>query len=121
MRRTLVGLAVVLAIAGTTLGFTAEDKKITVKQVMHKAHDGGPKSLLGKVKGGTATDDEKAKLVELYESLPNSKAKKGDADEYKKMCEAMLTAAKAAKSGEDGWKAMLNKATNCKACHDSFK
>ncbi len=121
MRRTLVGLAVVLAIAGTTLGFTAEDKKYTVKQVMKGAHGGNQNSLLSKVKNGTATDAEKAKLVELYESLPNSKPKKGDADEYKKMCEAMVTAAKAAKSGEDGWKDKLNKATNCKACHDSFK
>lgn len=121
MRRTLVGLAVVLAVAGTAWGFTVEDAKYTTKQIMKAAHGGGPNSLLNKVAGGKATDAEKAKLVDLYSSMPLNKAKKGDADEYKKMGEAMVTAAKAAKAGEDGWKDKLKTATNCKACHDSFK
>lgn len=121
MRRTLIGLAVILAIAGTALGFAAEDKKYTVKEVMKVAHGGGQNSLLAKVKGGTASDADKAKLVEVYSSMPNGKPKKGDAAEFKKMGEAMVEAAKAAKAGDSDWKAKLNKATNCKACHDSFK
>ena len=121
MRRTLVGLAVILAVAGAALGFAADEKKYTVKEVMKAAHGGGPNSLLAKVKGGKATDAEKAKLVELYASMPAGKAKKGDADEFKKLGDAMSDAAKAAKTGEDGWKDKLNKATNCKACHDLFK
>ena len=121
MRRTVFGLAVVLAIAGTALGFVAEDAKYTTKQIMKQAHGGNQNSLLAKVKNGTASDADKAKLVELYESMPLNKAKKGDAATYKQMCESMVTAAKAAQSGENGWQAKLNKATNCKACHDSFK
>ncbi|HQR08014.1 MAG TPA: hypothetical protein PLN21_14395 [Gemmatales bacterium] len=121
MRRTLVGLAVVLAVAGTALGFAVEDAKYTTKQIMKAAHGGNQNSLLAKVKSGKASDEEKAKLVDLYSSMPLNKAKKGDADEYKKMGEAMVEAAKAAKSGDAGWQAKLNKATNCKACHDSYK
>jgi len=121
MRRTLVGFAVILAIAGTALGFADEDKKYTVKEVMKGAHGGGAKSLLNKVKEGKATDAEKAKLVELYSSMPAGKPKKGDADDFKKLGEAMVVAAKAAKNGDDGWKDKLNKAANCKACHDLFK
>lgn len=121
MRHTLVGLAVLLALTGTVLGFASEDKKYTVKEVMKGAHGGGANSLLAKVKGGKATDAEKAKLVELYSSMPDGKPKKGDADDFKKLGENMAEAAKAAKSGDNGWQAKLNKATNCKACHDIFK
>lgn len=121
MRRTVVGLAVVLAVAGTAFGFAVEDAKYTTKQVMKAAHGGGPNSLLNKVVGGKASDAEKAKLVELYESMPLNKAKKGDADDYKKACEAMVSAAKAAKAGDTGWQTKLKTATNCKACHDVFK
>lgn len=121
MRRILFGLAVVLAVAGTAFGFVVEDAKYTTKKIMKDAHGGGPNSLLAKVKGGKASDAEKAKLVDLYSSMPLNKAKKGDADEYKKLGEAMIEAAKAAQSGDTGWQAKLNKATNCKACHDIFK
>ena len=121
MRRTLVGLAVILAIAGTALGFAADDKKYTVKEVMKAAHGGGANSLLAKVKSGNASDAEKAKLAELYASMPDGKPKKGDADDFKKLGEAMADAAKAAKTGDSGWKEKLNKATNCKVCHDAHK
>lgn len=122
MRRSLVALAVVLAVVGTTFGLAVEDAKYTTKQIMKQAHGGGPNSLLNKVLGGKASDAEKAKLVDLYESMPLNKAKKGDADKYKEMGEAMVTAAKAAKAGETGWKDKLKTAAaNCKACHDIFK
>lgn len=120
MRRTLIGLAVVFAFVGATLAVTAEDGKYSVKDVMKQAHGGRP-NLLTKVSQGNATDAEKAKLVMLYESMPAGKPKKGDEAEFKKMGEAMVEAAKAAKAGEKGWQAKLKTATNCKACHDLFK
>lgn len=121
MRRALVGFAVILAIGGTALGFAADDKKYTVKEVMKGAHGGGRNSLLNKVIAGTASDTEKAKLLELYNSMPSAKAKKGDADDFKKLGEAMVEAAKAAKAGDSGWQEKLKTATNCKACHDAHK
>lgn len=120
MRRTWVSLFVVVAIVGTTFGVTFDEAKYTVKEVMKKAHNGRD-SLLNKVKSGKATDDEKAKLLEIYESMPLGKAKKGDADDFKKRGEAMVAAAKAAKNGDTDWKAKLTKASDCKSCHDSHK
>lgn len=119
MRRTWVSLFALLAIAGTTLGFVAEDAKYTTKEVMNKAQKGG---LMKKVLEGKATAEEKAKLVEYYESLPQHEPNKGDAAAYKKLTENMVTAAKAAQKGEAGWKQKLQKAAaNCKACHDLYK
>ena len=121
MRRILIGLALVLAVAGTTSGFVADENKLTVKEVMKAAHGGGQNSLLSRVKSNKASDADKAKLVELYESMIGSKPKKGDVASYQKLCDAMLVAAKAAKNGDSGWQGKLNKATNCKGCHDSHK
>lgn len=120
MRRTWLSLAVIFAVAGATFAVSFEDAKYTVKEVMKKANNGRD-SLLNKVKSGNATDAEKAKLLEYYESMPAGKVKKGDADDFKKRGEAMVEAAKAAKNGDTGWKEKLNKATSCKACHDLYK
>jgi hypothetical protein len=118
MRRSWVSLLALLAITGITMGFVAEDPKYTTKEVMNKAHKGG---LLKKVMDGKASADDKAKLVEYYEAMPGQKPNQGDDAAYKKLCETLVTAAKAAQKGEDGWKAKLQKASNCKACHDSHK
>ena len=70
MRRTLMGLAVVLAIAGTAWGFVADEAKYTVKDVMKQAHGRGV-NLLTKVKSGNATDAEKEHLQDLTRRLVN--------------------------------------------------
>lgn len=121
MRRVLLSLAVVAAVAGSSFAFPAEDAKYTVKEVMKEAHGGGRNSLLSKVKGGQASDEEKAKLVELYEAMPAGKPKKGDDAAFKKWGKDMVTAAKAAQKGDTGWKEKLNKATNCQGCHNAHK
>ncbi|HMO34701.1 MAG TPA: hypothetical protein PKA06_01535 [Gemmatales bacterium] len=118
MRRTSSSLLVLLVIAGTSLGFVLDEPKYTTKEVMNKAHKGG---LLKKVLDGKASDAEKAKLVEYYESMPEQKPNQGDEAAYKKLCENLVAAAKSAQKGEDGWKNKLQKATNCKTCHDAHK
>lgn len=119
MRRAWIGMSLLLVFGVSALGFMADDKKYTVKQIMKEAH--GRNGVLNKVKSGNATAAEKAKLVEYYKSMPEGKPNQGDEAEFKKLGEAMLTAAKAAQSNEAGWKDKLNKATNCKACHDVYK
>jgi hypothetical protein len=121
MLRTGISLGLMLAIAGGALAITAQDTKYTVKQVMKFAHGGGANSLLKKVQSGKATDEEKAKLVELYEAMANSKAKKGNAGNYTKMCEALLNAAKAAQNGDKNAGQLLGKASNCMGCHNQYK
>jgi hypothetical protein len=121
MIRKGIALGLILAVAGGAVAVTTQDSKYTVKQVMKLAHGGGPNSLLKKVQGGKASAQEKAKLVELYEALAASKPKKGDQENYTKLCEALLDAAKAAQKGEKGAAQLLNKTSNCMACHNQYK
>lgn len=112
-----LGLAAVL-LAASYAG--ADDKpKYTTKEVMKEAH-GKPK-LLNKVLDGKATDDDKKKLLELYEAMAKNKPAKGDADNWKKLNDAIVAAAKDVVAGKDGSVDALKKATKCGDCHSAHK
>lgn len=119
MRR--IGIALAVVVAGGAFVWAVEDSKYTNKQVMKLAHGGGQNSLLKKVAGGKATTADKAKLVELYESMAKNKPKKGDAEGFAKMAETLLEAAKAVQNGEKDGAQKLAKASNCMACHNLYK
>ena len=53
--------------------------------------------------------------------MANNKPKKGDPDNYSKLCDALVDAAKAAQNGEKNAGQLLAKATNCMACHNQYK
>ena len=92
--------------------------KVTIKQVMKKAHQPAKKgedSLLTKVTGGTASAAEKKELTELYVALSKNEPPKGEADAWKTKTTAMIEASK----GSDA--DALKKASDCKACHGEFK
>jgi surface antigen len=101
-------LAMVVLVAAQA----AEDTKYTNKEVMQKAMKGG---LLNKVKSGKASDDEKKLLVDLMTALHDNVPKKGDPDNWKKMTDALVAAAKS------GDAKALATAANCMACHKEFK
>lgn len=100
-----------------------DDKKpkFTIEQVMEKAHKGGAKSLIRKVAGGKASQEEKDKLVEFYTALPKNKPPKGDAKSWKKKTTTLLKAAKEVAAGKDDAEAKLRKAVNCGACHKAHR
>src|SRR5438876_4771674 len=110
-------LALAVAVGGKT-PVKADD--LPIKEVMKMAHTGKP-TLLAKVAGGKASDDEKKMLVELYENLGKNKPPKGDEDEWKKKTEDLVAAAKDVAAGTKGANAKLQKASNCGACHGKFK
>jgi len=113
--RRIFGLVALLGLVTTTwlAARAADDKpKHTIKDVMKVAHKGG---LMKKVADGNASDDEKKQLVELYESLAANKPPKGDDADWKTKTDALLDAAKKV----DG--KALQKAANCKACHEAHK
>jgi hypothetical protein len=89
-----------------------KEPKYKIADVMKIAMKGG---LCGKVAKGDASDEEKAKLVELFTALSQNTPPKGDADSWKEKTGALLKAAKAG----DG--AALKKAANCGACHKAHK
>ncbi len=115
--KKLVTLLALLAAVGTLVvgvaGAADDDAPTyTNKQVMKMAHKDG---LLKKVLSEKASEDESAKLLELYKAMAKNKPKKGDADSWKKKTAAIV------KACEAGDLAALKKATNCGSCHKAHK
>jgi len=67
----------------------AAGEKVTIKEVMKKAHTGKP-SLLKKVLAGEANADEKKQLVELYTGLSKCTPPKGDEAAFKEKAKALI-------------------------------
>ncbi len=125
--RNAIAICAMLAVAGSlALKAVAADKadgdkpKYTIKQVMKDVH-AGKESVLKKVIAGKASDAEKEKLLEMYQSLAKSKPPQGDAASWKAKTEALVAAAQAEVDGAEGAGAKLEKAANCGACHGVHK
>ncbi len=114
-----LGLAAVMLAAGY-VGAEDPKPKYTIKEVM-KQTNGKPAKLLNKVLDGKGTDDDKKKILELYEEMAKHKAPKGDADHWKKLNDAIVAAAQDVVDGKEGGLAALKKAANCGDCHMAHK
>ncbi|MBL8798339.1 MAG: hypothetical protein JNM56_30875 [Planctomycetia bacterium] len=121
-RSLSVGALLALFVASIGLFAVAQDDKpkFTTKEVMKKAHDGNPK-LCAKVATGKASKEEKEQLVELYVALSKNKPAKGDAKSWEEKCNALVAAAKECLTDDKAGGAKLQKAVNCKACHEVHK
>ena len=125
MKRS-IWFVVALVSAAVTFGALAqaEDEKPkpkhTIKEVMAKAMK-GKDALNTKVKNGKASDKEKLELLDMYISMVESEAPKGDKASWQMFAgRAALAAAKVAVGREDGIKE-LKAATNCAKCHKAHK
>lgn len=121
MQRVLPIALLTLTIAATwTVSLVrADDKpKHSIKDVM-KAHKKG--GLKDKVVNGTASADEKKELAALYEDLGKSKPPKGDAENWKKLTDALAKAAKEVTDGKESGIDTLEKAVQCGKCHSAHK
>jgi hypothetical protein len=94
-----------------------EKPKYTIKQVMKEAHKDG---LFKKVVDGKGSDDDKSKLLELYEALEKNKPPKGTMKEWETRTQLIVAAAKQVVEGT-GAESMLKKAVNCVDCHMAHK
>ena len=108
-----------LYLAGPT-GAADKDEKVTIKDVMKKAHSGKP-PLCGKVASGKASKEEKEELVSYYIALTKNTPPKGDKDSWKEKTDALVKAAKACAAGDKDGPDALKKAVTCAACHDVHK
>ena len=117
-----IALSLGLAALFLTASFAgAEDKekaKYTTKEVMKLAHK---EKLLNKVLDGKGSAEDKAKILELYEAMAKNKPTKGEADNWKKLNDAIIAAAKDVVDGKDGASDALKKATKCGDCHSAHK
>jgi hypothetical protein len=78
-------------------------------------------NLATKVAAGSASDDEKKELVELYTDLTKNTPKKGSPDSWKEKSTAALEAAKDVQAGKAGAGAALKQAIKCAGCHNAHK
>ena len=95
--------------------------KHTVKQVMEKAMSPKGDKLNKKVLSGKATDEEKLQLLDLYISLAENDAPKGDQVSWEVLTNSAMAAAAKVAVGREGAMEELKAATNCKKCHDAHK
>lgn len=96
-----------------------EEKKITIKDVMKKAH--GKDGLTKKVATGKASDEEKKELQTLYEAMAKLKQPKGTDKSWKALNDSLVEAAKLAVAGDATAPKKLKAASNCKGCHKLHK
>ncbi len=112
----LITTAALLFCLGAS-GAGEKKKKLTIADVMAKAHKSG---LLKKVVAGKADEAQRKELAELYAALALCKPPKGELAAWKKVTTAMAKAAKAAVADANKG-AALGKLVNCGKCHDTFK
>ncbi len=110
-----------LAMLAMVLALNAQETPKTIKGIMKAAHGGGKQSLLTQVIGGSASDARKKELLNLYETLAKTTAKKGDADSWKEKTAALVKAAQACVKGDAGAAKNLQALANCGACHKLHK
>ncbi|MBL6724108.1 MAG: hypothetical protein ISQ09_03360 [Rubripirellula sp.] len=96
----------------------AEGQKYSTEEIMKVGFKGG---LLKKVAAGAASDEEKQKLHAMLVALSKNKVEKGDAESWKTLTSALVKASTAVMEGKDGAGDALQKASNCKACHNVHK
>ncbi len=109
-------------VSGLGMFRAADDAKpkYTIEDVMKKGMKGKP-SLCAKVASGKASKDDQKKLLEMFECLCKSKPPKGDEGDWKKRTEELVSATKEVINGKAAGGKALQKAANCKACHQAHK
>ena len=90
----------------------------SVKEVMMIAHKDG---LLKKIQGGSATDEEKKQLLDLYIDMLEVKPKKAEKAEYFAKTNALLVSAAKIILGKEGALDELKKISDCVAYHSKHK
>ena len=117
--RLIVGSLVLAFVTGSgVMAFNNPFAAKTIKEVMKIAHKDG---LMKKVVGGSASDDEKKQLLDLYIDMLEGEPKKGDKAEFLAKTNALVVSAAKVLLGKEGAAAELEKTSNCMACHSKHK
>ncbi len=122
MKRLIIHASIILAIscsAGSALRVFAAEKH-SIGNVMKEAMK-GETSLHKRVALGKGTDEDAAKLLAYFQSLPAEMPPEGDAASWKEKTEKLIAAAQSVVDKKPGATAQLQTAGNCKACHNVHK
>lgn len=122
MKRMLMLSAAITVACFATYSLRAEDEdaapKYEIADVMQKAMKGG---LAAKVAKGEASDEEKKDLLDMFTALAKHKPPQGPERAWTGRTKALIEAASEAVEGKTSASAKLQKAVNCKACHEAHK
>ncbi|MCY3008299.1 MAG: hypothetical protein NTY42_00520 [Planctomycetota bacterium] len=120
LKFALIALVGLVASGTTVTAFVANPAPApkTIKEVMKIAHKDG---LMKKIVAGSATDEEKKQLLDLYIDMLEGEPKKGDKTEWKLAASATVVSAGKVVLGKEGAIDELKKTTDCMACHSKFK
>ena len=113
-------VTIVLSLAFPVVAISDERPDYSIADIMNTAHK-KPEELLKRVARGTASQGERAKLLELYRQLAKKQPPKGDPKSWQERTGLLIAAADAANKGEKDAGRMLYKAANCMACHQIHK
>ena len=117
--RLIVGSLVLAIVTGSgVMAFNNPFAAKSVKEVMKIAHKDG---LLKKVQGGSASDEEKKQLLDLYVDMAGGEPKKGDKAEFVAMSNALVASAAKVLLGKEGAMDDLKKTSDCMACHSKHR
>lgn len=127
MRENLIkgtALALLLCVSPFAFGDEGDGEKAakpkhTIKEVMKGALKGD--ALNKKVLSGQATMEEKLMLLDMYVSLVENKAPRGEQASWTKFSGAAALAAAKVAVGREGAMKELKAATKCAACHKAHK
>lgn len=121
----LTCFSAIFILSTTWMGFSLADapEGTTIKTIMNGAHKAPPKGtgLLKKVATGKANAEETKDLLDLYKAMAKLAPPKGETDAWTERTGLLVGAVENIIKGEDEGKQQLQKASNCKACHDAHK
>lgn len=116
---SFVAATLVLATPAMSLALESEgNSRYTIKDVMITAYK---QKLATKVIQGQANDDEKRRLLTLYEALANSSPPRGPSSSWQQKTTQLVQAAQAAIEGQSEAPLLLKKTMECGACHTKHK
>ena len=96
LRKITLGVALMAMATMITTGIQADDdgdskKGTSIEDVMHALKDGFHKKILD----GSATDEEKAQMLDFAKALPKGTPPKGSKSSWKKLTKKLVVASKA--------------------------
>jgi hypothetical protein len=107
-------------ILSTAWGANTEAQKAQMKEIMLVGHKNDD-AIIKKVAAGSATKEEKAKLLEFYKTLATLEPSRGSKESWTEKTSTAIAAAQALVDGDPKAPAMVKAASDCKGCHSVHK
>lgn len=112
--------AMMIAVSAALTVHVSADEKMTIKEVMEKAHK-GKESPVQTVIQGKADEALLKQFIAYYTAMGAQKPPKGDESAWKKKCDALVQATQGLIDKKPNADVAFKAAVDCKGCHTDFK